>query len=135
MSSYFCYVSNKITPEPTKAELEILEVLWKHGPSTARFINDDLNAGKREVIYMSTLKIMQIMVEKGLLEKEGGQYRHVYRAVVEEKTTRRHLLDKIVENVFGGSTGSLMMHLLDDKKISPKDMELYKELIKKIDDK
>ena len=51
---------------PTKSELEILQVLWKHGPSTVRFVNDDLNEKRREVQYTSTLKLMQIMVEKGL---------------------------------------------------------------------
>jgi len=121
--------------EPTKSELEILQVLWQHGPSTARFINDYLNKEKREVIYMSTLKLMQIMLEKGLLKKDDSKMTHVYRAAVEEGKTKGALLDKVVDNLFNGSAAGLMMQLLGNKKVSPEEMEQYKELIKKIDEK
>ena len=120
--------------EPTKSELEILQVLWQFGPSTARFVNDHLNK-KREVIYMSTLKLMQIMIEKGFLEKDESQMRHIYRAKVEEGKTKGLLLDRVVDTLFNGSAGSLMMQLLGNKKISPEEMEEFKELIKKIDQK
>ena len=121
--------------EPTKSELEILQVLWEFGPSTARFVNDHLNKETRPVIYMSTLKLMQIMVEKALLKKDASQMTHVYRAAVEEGKTKGILLDKVVDTLFNGSAGSLMMQLLGNKKISPKEMEEFKELIKKIDQK
>ncbi|MGF7078492.1 BlaI/MecI/CopY family transcriptional regulator [Mucilaginibacter sp. UYCu711] len=121
--------------EPTKSELEILQVLWQNGPSTARFINDYLNKEKREVIYMSTLKLMQIMVEKGLLKKDDSKMTHVYRAAVEEGKTKGALLEKVVDNLFNGSAAGLMMQLLGNKKVSPEEMEQYKELIKKIDEK
>jgi BlaI family penicillinase repressor len=119
----------------TKSELEILQVLWANGPSTARFVNDHLNKEKREVIYMSTLKVMQLMLEKGLVEKNESARAHVYRAVAEEGKTKGLLLDKVVENLFGGSAGNLMMQLLGNKKLSEKEMEEYQELIKKIDQK
>jgi BlaI family penicillinase repressor len=121
--------------EPTRSELEILQVLWQHGPSTARFVNDYLNKEKREVIYMSTLKLMQIMLDKGLLEKDDSPIAHIYRAAAEEAKTKGQLLDKMVENVFGGSAGSLMMQLVGSKQLSPTQMEEVKELIKKIDEK
>src|SRR5882762_793110 len=123
------------TKEPTRSELEILQVLWANGPSTARFVNDHLNKEKREVIYMSTLKVMQLMLEKGLLEKDESAKAHIYRAAVEEKKTKGILLDKVVENLFGGSAGNLMMQLLGNKKLTPKEMMEYVELIKKIDQK
>ena len=82
---------------------------------------------------MSTLKLMQIMVEKGFLKKDESQMRHIYRAAVEEGKTKGFLLDKVVDNLFNGSAGSLMMQLLGNKKLSPQDMEEFKELIKKID--
>jgi BlaI family penicillinase repressor len=126
---------NNIPGEPTKSELEILQVLWQFGPSTARFVNDHLNKEKREVIYMSTLKLMQIMVEKGFLEKDESQMRHVYNAKVEEGKTKGILLDRVVDNLFNGSASSLMMQLLGNKKMSSKEMEEFKELIKKIDQK
>jgi predicted transcriptional regulator len=121
--------------EPTKSELEILQVLWKAGPSTARFVNDELNAQTREVIYMSTLKLMQIMVEKGLLKKDESQMKHIYWAAVEEGKTKGFLLDKVVDTLFNGSASSLMMQLLGNQKLSAQEMDEYKELIKKIDQK
>jgi len=126
---------NKNTPpsEPTKSELEILQVLWEFGPSSARFVNDHLNKETRPVIYMSTLKLMQIMVEKGLLKKDASQMTHIYQAAVEEGKTKGYLLDKVVDTLFNGSASSLMLQLLGNKKISPQEMEEFKELIKKID--
>lgn len=121
--------------EPTKSELEILQVLWQNGPSTARFVNDYLNKEKREVIYMSTLKLMQIMVEKGFLKKDESQMKHIYWAAVEEGKTKGVMLGKVVDTLFNGSAGSLMMQLLGDKKLSSEEMDEFRELIKKIDQK
>ena len=83
--------------EPTKSELEILQVLWEFGPSTVRFVNDHLNEQKREVQYTSTLKLMQIMVEKGLLKRDESQMKHVYMVAVEEDKTKSFLLERFVE--------------------------------------
>ncbi len=101
------------SPEPTRSELEILQVLWQFGPNTVRFVNDQLNAEKREVQYASTLKLMQIMVEKGLLLRDESQVRHIYSAAGEEQKTKRFLLNRFVDSLFNGSVSSLMMHLLD----------------------
>lgn len=120
--------------EPTKSELEILQILWASGPSTARFVNDQLNKQTRKVIYMSTLKLMQIMVEKGLLAKDETQMRHVYSAVAEENKTKGLLLDKMVDTIFKGSAGSLIMQLLGNKKLSRKEMDEFKTLIKRLDE-
>lgn len=122
-----------ITPEPTKSELEILQVLWANGAATARFVNDSLNKDTRKVIYMSTLKLMQIMVEKGLLKKDESQMRHIYAPMVEESPVKGHLLNKMVDTLFGGSASGLMMQLLGDKNLSPAEIEEYRELIKKLD--
>src|ERR1700748_2157475 len=124
---------NTVPSEPTKSELEILQVLWEFGPSTARFVNDHLNKEKRQVIYMSTLKLMQIMIEKGLLKKDASQMTHVYQAAVEEGKTKGYLLDRVVDNLFNGSASNLMMQLLGNKKISADEMAEFKELIKKLD--
>ncbi|GAB3949078.1 hypothetical protein GCM10028805_24850 [Spirosoma harenae] len=126
---------HSIPSEPTKSELEILQILWEFGPSTARFVNDHLNQHKRQVIYMSTLKLMQIMVEKGLLKKDESQQKHIYWAAVEELKTKGFLLDKVVDSLFNGSAGSLMMQLLGNKKIDSADMETLRELAKKLDNK
>lgn len=119
--------------EPTKSELEILQVLWQHGPSTVRFVNDQLNEQKREVQYTSTLKLMQIMVEKGLLNRDESQMKHVYSAAAEESQTKGFLLDKFVDTLYNGSASSLLQQLLGNKKTSKKELEAIKELLKKMD--
>jgi predicted transcriptional regulator len=122
-------------PEPTKSEMEILQVLWSQGPSTVRTVNSVLNEQKREVQYTSTLKLMQIMAEKGLLNRDESQMKHVYAAAVEETKTKALLLDRFVGTIFNGSPSSLMLQLLGNKKTSKKEMEKIRELMKKLDPK
>jgi predicted transcriptional regulator len=121
--------------EPTKAELEILQVLWKHGPSTVRLVNEKLNEEKRDVNYTSTLKLMQIMLEKGLLTRDGRQVKHIYAAAEEESKTKSKLLERFVENLYEGSASNLMMQLLGNKKTSKKELDAIKALIEKVSKK
>ena len=124
---------NNAPSEPTKSELEILQVLWEFGPSTVRFVNDQLNEQKREVNYMSTQKLMLIMLDKGFVTKDASQMTHVYKATADEDKTKGLLLDRVVDNLFNGSASSLMMQLVGNNKLSPQEMEEFKELIKKLD--
>ena len=124
-----------LLPEPTRSELEILQVLWSQGPSTVRTVNSFLNEQKREVQYTSTLKLMQIMAEKGLLNRDESQMKHVYGAAVEETKTKALLLDRFVGTIFNGSPSSLMLQLLGNKKTSKKELEKIRELIQKLDSK
>lgn len=119
--------------EPTKSELEILQVLWKHGPSTVRFVNDTLNEEKREVHYTSTLKLMQIMTEKELLVRDESSMKHVYSAATEEQKMKGLLLDKFVDNMYNGSAGNLVLQLLGNKKASKKELQDIKDLLNKLD--
>ena len=116
--------------EPTKSELEILQVLWKSGPATVRSVNEQLNKERREVQYASTLKLMQLMVEKGLLRREGSGTKHVYEAAIEEEKTKSYLLDRFIETMYNGSVGSLMMQVLGNKKASAKDLDLIRQMLK-----
>jgi predicted transcriptional regulator len=84
---------------------------------------------------MSTQKLMLIMLDKGFVTKDSSQMTHVYQAAVEEGKTKGFILDRVVDNLFNGSASSLMMQLLGNKKMSPQEMEEFKELIKKIDEK
>lgn len=120
-------------PEPTKSELEILQVLWQHGPSTVRFVNDQLNEQKRAVQYTSTLKLMQIMVEKEMLNRDESSMKHVYSAALEEQKTKSFLLDRFVESMYNGSATSLMMQLLGNKKTSKKELQAIKDLLNKME--
>ena len=119
--------------EPTRAELEILQVLWQNGPSTVRFVNDLLNEQKRAVQYTSTLKQMQIMVEKGMLKRDESSMKHIYIPVEEEQKTKSLLLDRFVDTLYNGSTGNLVMQLLGNKKTSKNELQAIKDLINKMD--
>ena len=123
--------SSETPIEPTRAELEILQVLWKHGPATVRFVNEKLNEEKREVNYTSTLKLMQIMLDKGLLTRDDSEMKHVYASAEEESKTKNFLLEKFVENLYDGSASNLMMQLLGNKKTSKKELDAIKALIEK----
>ena len=122
---------NKV--EPTKSELEILQVLWQHGPNTVRFVNDTLNEQKREVQYTSTLKLMQIMAEKGLLKRDESQMKHIYHVAVKEDKTKGFLLERFINTMYNGSASSLLMQLIGNKSTSKKELAAIKELIKNMD--
>jgi BlaI family transcriptional regulator, penicillinase repressor len=117
--------------EPTKSELEILQVLWQHGPGTVRLVNDRLNEHKREVQYASTLKLMQIMAEKGLLIRDESRVKHIYSPASEEYKTKSLLLDRFVDSLFDGSVSNLMLHFLNNKKVSPKELDEIRALLNK----
>jgi len=121
--------------EPTKSELEILQVLWKSGPSTVRFVNDELNEQKRAVQYTSTLKLMQIMTEKGMLISDKTNMKHIYSTAIEEKKTKGFLLEKFVDTMYNGSSSSLMMQLLGNKKTSQEEIDEIRTLLDKLENK
>ncbi|NBA85851.1 BlaI/MecI/CopY family transcriptional regulator [Emticicia sp. CRIBPO] len=119
--------------EPTKSELEILQVLWHHGPSTVRFVNDKLNEQKRAVQYTSTLKLMQIMAEKQMLTRDESQMKHIYIPLIEEGQTKEFLLEKFVDNMYNGSSSSLVMQLLGNKKTSKEEISELRALLDEFD--
>jgi predicted transcriptional regulator len=120
--------------EPTRAQLEILQVLWKYGPSTVRFVNDRLNQQKESLSYTSTLKLMQIMHEKGMVLRDESSMTHIYSAALEEQRTRGVVLKKFVDTMYAGSVRSLMLELLGNEKTTPKDWDTIKDLLAKLDD-
>ena len=119
-------------PRPTDAELEILQVLWENGPTTVRFVNDRLNE-KKNVGYTTTLKIMQIMNDKGILNRRKKERTHVYSAALEEVETQSLLLDKLLRNAFSGSASKLIMQALGGRRTSAKELKEIKELITKLE--
>ena len=102
-------------PKPTEAELEILQVLWEHGPSTVRFVNDLLSKQKN-VGYTTTLKIMQIMADKQLLNRDTTGKTHIYKVAISQQKTQQQLIDKLMTSAFGGSAMKLVMQALGNKK-------------------
>lgn len=120
--------------EPTKSELDILQVLWAHGPSTVRFVNDKLNERDRQVRYTSTLKLMQIMIEKGMLIRDEGSMKHVYSPVEGEQKIKNELLKKFLASTFNGSVSGLVMQLLGDRGTSKKELDEIRAWLDNLDE-
>ena len=120
--------------EPTRAQLEILQVLWKHGPSTVRFVNDQLNRQKQSLSYTSTLKLMQIMHEKDMVKRDESSMTHIYSAALEEQKTKGVVLKKFVDAMYNGSVKNLMLELMGNEKTTNKEWETIKELLNNLDD-
>lgn len=119
---------------PTDSELEILQVLWSHGePMTVRQINDIL-AANRKVGYTTTLKLMQIMFEKGMLMREEAGRSHRYEAKVSQTDTQRALLDRFMDTAFGGSAMKLVMQALGGRKTSREELQQIKAYLNRLDE-
>ena len=119
--------------KPTEAELEILQVLWQHGPQTVRFVNDELNQ-KREVGYTTTLKWLQIMLEKGLVGRASGPKPHVYHSAVREEETQGQLLDRFVDAAFGGSALKLVLRALGRTRTSREEMAQIRQVLNELNE-
>jgi predicted transcriptional regulator len=103
-------------PKPTAAELEILSVLWRLGPSTVREVYTEL-AHARRVGYTTVLKLMQIMAEKGLVERDERELAHVYRPAARQEDLQGQLVGDLVERVFGGSASQLVLRALSSRRV------------------
>jgi BlaI family transcriptional regulator, penicillinase repressor len=119
-------------PKPTESELEILQILWQSGPSSVRFINDQLNQ-KREVGYTTTLKIMQIMHDKGLLLRDATERSHVFSTAVEEQVTQKRMLDQLLDLAYRGSTTNLVMQALGNHQASDEELAAIRDLLDRIE--
>lgn len=113
---------------PSESELEILQVLWQNGESSVRNINEKLNE-QRDVGYTTTLKIIQIMFDKGYVNKNTSQRSHTFTAKVKEKDIKGSLLDKFVKNTFKGSAKELVMHALGKYDTDQEELDEIKALI------
>ena len=124
-------MQNNEQANPTKSELEILHVLWQHGPSTVRTVNEHLNE-QREVNYSSTLKLMQIMESKGLLKRDTNDRSHVYRPAENPEKVQTQVVNGLRDLAFGGSTSRLVMRALGDGSATTDELEEIKRLIEKM---
>ena len=120
--------------KPTDAELEILHVLWANGASSVRFVNEKLSIN-REIVYTTTLKMMQMMFEKGLLFRDDSARTHIYTPAVQQADTQRNLLRQFVDNTFKGSAMQLVMQALGENKASDDELAEIKSLIEKLENK
>lgn len=118
--------------KPTEAELEILRILWSGGPSSVRVVNDKINETK-EAGYTTTLKIMQIMAQKGLVERDKTSRTHIYKAVVQKDQVQGAMLDKLLDTAFGGSSSQLVLSALGRGNTSKEELDQIKQLIQKLE--
>lgn len=116
----------KKLPDPTEAELEILQVLWRQGPSTVRLVWEALGA---KGSYTTILKLLQIMLEKRLVRRDDAQHSHIYEAALSETDTQERMLTWVVDRAFAGSAGRLVMRALSEKRVSAAEMDAIRELL------
>jgi predicted transcriptional regulator len=119
-------------PQPTRAELAILRVLWKQGRCTVRQVHEALHEEQdKDTVYTTVLKLLQNMADKGLVRRDERERTHVYEAAINEQKTQRDLLRDLVERAFGGSTASLVIQALSIKRASPEEIEEIRKLLDK----
>ncbi len=118
--------------KPTEAELEILSILWSKGPCSVREVNAAINISK-ETGYTTTLKIMQIMAQKGLVNRDETSRTHIYEALIEREQVQTAMLDKLLNSAFGGSASKLVLNALGRGNTSRKELEEIKALINKLE--
>ncbi len=149
-------MARKKTPGPTDRELAILTVLWERGPSTVREVHEALHqADDDDTGYTTTLKLMQIMVEKGSLVREDdgrrrvvgvppagrrrdafdtNTRRHIYRPALSEERTQKQLVQDLLDRVFAGSAEKLVMRALSARKVSPNELKRIRQMIEEMEE-
>ncbi len=115
-------------PGPTKGELAILRVLWESGPRSVRDIQRVLNAS-RPTGYTTVLKLLQIMTDKGLVERDETQRPQIYRARYSQAQTQRQLISDLLQRAFGGSVKALVLQALATKKSSPEELQAIEQVL------
>ncbi len=114
--------------KPTESELEILRVLWDRRKATVREVHEELSQYK-DCGYTTTLKLMQIMHEKGIVKRDDSSKTHIYEAIISKEKTQRQLVDKMVNSLFGGSATQLVMQALGNNSPSADELNAIQELL------
>ena len=116
--------------KPTESELEILNILWGKDTATVREVHEEL-AKIKDVGYTTTLKLMQIMHEKGLVKRDESMRTHIYQPAVNREKTQKHLLNKMIDSLFGGSSTQLVLQALGggEGKVSAEELQKIQSLL------
>jgi predicted transcriptional regulator len=120
-------------PNPTPAELELLQLLWQSGPATVRQIHERLAVDKA-VGYTTVLKMLQIMTEKGLVRRAEEARAHVYEAAQSEFQAERQIVGDLLDRVFSGAAERLVMHALSDRKASAEELAEIRRLLDRLEE-
>ena len=118
--------------QPTEVELQILRILWEQGPSTAREIHNQL-AGTRETNYSTTVKMLSVMLEKGLVKRDESVRPQVFRAAATQDRTQQRMLKDLIRKAYDGSVGSLVMQALSSQKSSPDELAEIRRLLNELE--
>jgi BlaI family transcriptional regulator, penicillinase repressor len=125
---------SKLPPRPTDLELSILKVLWQDGPGSVREILRRYNEGRQaEAGYTTVLKMLQIMTEKGLVERDDSDRPQIYTAKLSEAETQRQLVSELMDKAFGGSARQLVMQALATKRASREELDEIEQLLDRLE--
>lgn len=122
------------SPQPTEVELQILRILWSRGPSIARDIHDSLQEFK-QTTYSTTVKMLSVMLDKGLLKRDDDVRPQIYRPASPQQRTQKKMLGDLIEKVYDGSAAKLMMHALSSDKATPEEIAEIRKLLDSMEDK
>ncbi|HLS95558.1 putative transcriptional regulator [Sphingobacterium allocomposti] len=117
--------------KPTDSEMEILQILWEQGESSVRTVHEMLN--RKDVGYTTTLKLMQIMYEKGMVSRDTSSKTHVYKALLSKEQTQHQFLTRMIDTVYNGSTARLVMQALGNNRTSKEEIDLIKAYLKQLE--
>jgi BlaI family transcriptional regulator, penicillinase repressor len=122
------------SPQPTAVELEILRILWDLGPSPVREIHARLAAAKG-TNYSTTVKMLSVMLAKGLVKRDEEASPHVYRAAITRDRAAKNLLNELIDKVYDGSAMSLVLQALSASKASPAEIDQARRLLDEMEEK
>jgi BlaI family penicillinase repressor len=120
--------------KPTESELEILQIIWEKGQCSVRDVHDVLEKTK-DAGYTTTLKLMQIMHDKGLVERDTSAKTHLYKAVITREQAQNTAVNKILSTVFNGSSSQLIMQVLSNQQSSKEELDMIKDYLNQLEQK
>lgn len=127
---FLAMMKNREIPKPTESELELLTILWERGQATVRDLFEAVNQ-QRPVVYTGVLKLLQIMAEKGLVERDERERAHVYRAAIAKSDTERRFVRELSERFFSGSAAQLALRALEMESASEEDLDEIRKLLRR----
>ncbi|WP_317128137.1 BlaI/MecI/CopY family transcriptional regulator [Sphingobacterium psychroaquaticum] len=117
--------------KPTDSEMEILQVLWKKGHCSVREVYECLDS--KAVGYTTILKLMQIMLDKKMVDRDTSAKTHIYKALINEEQTQHNFLDKMIDTVYNGSTSRLVMQALGNNRTSKEELNAIKQYLENLE--
>jgi len=125
-------MARRASSQPTEVELSILRILWEHGDSTARQIHNHLTED-RETNYSTTVKMLSVMLDKGLVRRDDSVSPQLFRPAATQKRTQQQILKDVIHKVYNGSAGSLILQALASKKASPEELAEIRRLLNELE--